>query len=60
MRSFAEASAAQAREAASLALFASGIGDCGVAWRADGLTHVLLPAGDATATRSLLRHLSGA
>lgn len=40
------------------ALFDSVIGTCGLAWHGDALTHVLLPAGDAVATRSLLRHLS--
>lgn len=40
------------------ALFATPIGDCGLAWQGGALTHVLLPAADAAATRSLLRHLS--
>lgn len=42
------------------ALFATAIGECGLAWQGEALTHVLLPADDAAATRSLLRHLSGA
>lgn len=42
------------------ALFATALGDCGVAWQGDTLTHVLLPADDAAGTHSLLRHLSGA
>lgn len=42
------------------AVFATAIGPCGLAWQGDALTHVLLPAGDAAATRSLLQHLSGA
>lgn len=42
------------------ALFATAIGDCGLAWQGDVLTNVLLPADDAATTRSLLRHLSGA
>jgi methylated-DNA-[protein]-cysteine S-methyltransferase len=42
-----------------LGLFATAIGECGVAWQDDALTHVLLPAAEADATRSLLRHLSG-
>ncbi len=42
------------------ALFATALGHCGLAWRGDELTNVLLPAGDEAATRSLLRHLSGA
>jgi len=41
------------------ALFATVLGDCGVAWQGDALTNVLLPAADTAATRSLLRHLSG-
>ena len=41
------------------ALFATAIGDCGVAWQGDALTNVLLPAADGAAPRSLLRHLSG-
>ena len=41
------------------AVFDSALGPCGVAWRGSELTNVLLPAGDAGATRSLLRHLSG-
>lgn len=42
------------------ALFDTAIGPCGLAWQGGELTHVLLPAGDAAATRSLLQHLSGA
>lgn len=42
------------------ALFATAIGPCGLAWQGEALTHVLLPAGDAAATQSLLQHLSGA
>jgi methylated-DNA-[protein]-cysteine S-methyltransferase len=42
------------------ALFATALGECGLAWQGDVLTHVLLPADDAAATRSLLRHLSDA
>jgi methylated-DNA-[protein]-cysteine S-methyltransferase len=42
------------------ALFATPIGECGLAWQGGALTHVLLPAADAAATRSLLRHLSHA
>lgn len=42
------------------AVFATAIGECGLAWQGNALTNVLLPAGDAAATRSLLRHLSGA
>lgn len=42
------------------AVFATAIGDCGLAWQGDALTNVLLPAEDGAATRSLLRHLSGA
>jgi len=41
------------------ALFSTALGDCGVAWQGEQLLNVLLPAGDAAATRSLLRHLSG-
>jgi len=41
------------------ALFDSAIGECGLAWQGDHLINVLLPAADAAATRSLLRHLSG-
>jgi len=41
------------------ALFATAIGECGIAWQDDALTQVLLPAADAAATRSLLQHLSG-
>ncbi|MCW5635335.1 MAG: methylated-DNA--[protein]-cysteine S-methyltransferase [Rubrivivax sp.] len=40
--------------------FATPIGECGLAWQGGALTHVLLPAADAAATRSLLRHLSHA
>ncbi len=57
MRTFAEARSTVARHSA---FFASPIGECGVAWRGAELTNVLLPAGDAPATRALLRHLSGA
>ena len=42
------------------ALFATALGDCGLAWQGEALVNVLLPADDAGATRSLLRHLSGA
>ncbi|MBI5719424.1 MAG: methylated-DNA--[protein]-cysteine S-methyltransferase [Burkholderiales bacterium] len=42
------------------ALFATALGECGLAWQDEALVNVLLPAGDAAATRSLLRHLSGA
>jgi methylated-DNA-[protein]-cysteine S-methyltransferase len=42
------------------ATFPTAIGDCGVAWLGGELTHVLLPAADGAATRSLLAHLSGA
>jgi methylated-DNA-[protein]-cysteine S-methyltransferase len=41
------------------ALFPTAIGACGIAWHDGAVTHVLLPAADATATRSLLQHLSG-
>ena len=44
------------------AVFDTVLGPCGLAWRAAGdggeLINVLLPAGDAAATTSLLRHLS--
>lgn len=54
------AEAGLAAGARRCALFATAIGECGVAWQDDALTHVLLPAADAMATRSLLQHLSGA
>lgn len=41
------------------AVFDTAIGPCGLAWRGTELTQVLLPAGDAQATASLLRHSSG-
>jgi len=41
-------------------LFDTALGDCGLAWQGHAITNVLLPADDAAATRSLLRHLSGA
>lgn len=41
------------------AVFDTTIGPCGLAWQEGALTLVLLPAGDAAATRSLLRHLAG-
>ena len=42
------------------AVFDTALGACGLAWRGGELINVLLPAGDAAATRSLLRHLSHA
>ncbi|MBL8346782.1 MAG: methylated-DNA--[protein]-cysteine S-methyltransferase [Rubrivivax sp.] len=54
------APASPAAGARHSALFATAIGDCGLAWQGEALTNVLLPADDAAATRSLLRHLSGA
>lgn len=53
------AGAASAAPARCFAFFATTIGDCGLAWQGEALTHVLLPAADGTAPRSLLRHLSG-
>ncbi len=58
MRNTAERSTGTA-PARRFALFATAIGDCGVAWQGDELTNVLLPAADGAAPRSLLRHLSG-
>lgn len=58
MRRLAEPAATEAER--HFALFPTTLGECGLAWQGDRLTNVLLPAGDAAATRSLLRHLSGA
>jgi methylated-DNA-[protein]-cysteine S-methyltransferase len=56
VRKFADAGPAPPRRAA---LFDTALGVCGLAWCDGALTNVLLPAGDAAATASLLRHLSG-
>ena len=42
------------------ALFDSALGACGIAWRGEAITHVLLPAGDREDTLTQLEWMSGA
>jgi methylated-DNA-[protein]-cysteine S-methyltransferase len=51
--------AGDAAGARRFAVFPTALGECGVAWQGNELITVLLPAADASATSSLLRHLSG-